>query len=160
MKRTPMKPGTVALKRTAFARPQRIAEREVIKVGLRIKSRQRAVTTDEKRLWDRLASLGCPACAQDGHISRHVSIHHIDGRTKPDCHKRVLPLCAGHHQDGTGEDKTLIAVHPYKSRFEARYGNQYDLLAACMRQIQNSEAATGLQPDAASHQQYPRGQYG
>ena len=60
-----------------------------------------------------------------------VSIHHIDGRTKPGAHRKVLPLCAGHHQDGTGNDKSRIAVHPYKRRFEARYGSQMELKALC-----------------------------
>jgi hypothetical protein len=41
---------------------------------------------------------------------------------------RVLFLCAGHHQDGTGEDKTMIAIHPNKKRFETRYGTQKELM--------------------------------
>ena len=43
----------------------------------------------------------------------------------------VLSLCAGHHQDGTGNDKTMIAVHPWKRRFEAKYGTQEWLKAKC-----------------------------
>jgi hypothetical protein len=49
----------------------------------------------------------------------------------------VLPLCAGHHQDGTGNNKELIAVHPYKARFEARYGAQMKLLDMVMSRINN-----------------------
>jgi hypothetical protein len=71
-----------------------------------------------------------------------VSIHHIAGRTLPDAHKLVLPLCAGHHQDGTGQDKSMIAVHPYKARFEAKYGTQKELLAEVMQLI-------GVNHDAA-----------
>lgn len=88
-------------------------------------------TAAEKRLHDQLATLGCIACRMDGIYQPAVSIHHIDGRTKPGAHLKVLPLCAGHHQDGTGEPG-LIAVHPWKARFEHAYGNQYDLLARCM----------------------------
>lgn len=88
-------------------------------------------TKDEKAYHDRLAGLGCIACRFDGDANTYVSIHHIDGRTKPGCHKLVLPLCAGHHQDGTDNDKTKIAIHPYKRRFEARYGPQMSLKAAC-----------------------------
>lgn len=96
----------------------------------RLKSRQRAPTKPEKLLWTRMASaVGCIACHLDGRFNPVVSIHHIDGRTKPGCHQHVLPLCAGHHQDATGEDKTLIAVHPDKARFEQRYGPQMGLLA-------------------------------
>lgn len=85
----------------------------------------------EKRLHDQLAGLGCIACRMDGIIQPVVSIHHIDGRTKPGAHLKVLPLCAGHHQDGTGVSG-LVAVHPWKRRFEAMYGGQLDLLAMCM----------------------------
>lgn len=86
----------------------------------------------ERELWDDLASLGCIACRKDGIFNSMVSIHHIDGRTKPGAHRKVLPLCAGHHQDGTGAPG-LIAVHPYKARFEARYGRQIDLLDDCLQ---------------------------
>jgi hypothetical protein len=55
-------------------------------------------------------------------------VHHIDGRTKPNAHWLVLPLCAGHHQD----NGTAIAVHPHKARFEHQYGNQMDLLRWCV----------------------------
>ena len=37
-----------------------------------------------------------------------------------------------HHQDGTGNDKSMIAVHPHKARFEAKYGIQVDLLKETM----------------------------
>jgi hypothetical protein len=84
-------------------------------------------TKADREHWDRIASLGCIACRLDGNHSPEVSIHHVDGRTKPGAHRLVLPLCAGHHQDGTGIPG-LIAVHPYKARFEARYGKQSDLV--------------------------------
>lgn len=60
-------------------------------------SRERSKTSDEKVLWDELGQIGCIACLQHGKERLHVSIHHIDGRTKPDCHKRVIPLCDFHH---------------------------------------------------------------
>lgn len=91
----------------------------------------------EKRFHDRLASLGCIACRLDGHHNPIVSIHHIEGRTKPGAHMRVLALCAGHHQDGYGIPG-LIAVHPYKRRFEDRYGSQYELLAMCEQLLEQA----------------------
>ena len=91
-------------------------------------------TTSEKSLQDRIAQLGCIACLKDGVFNDQVSIHHIDGRTNPEAHTQVLPLCAGHHQDGTGY-AGLIAVHPWKKRFEQRYGGQYALLDEVMRMI-------------------------
>ena len=89
-------------------------------------------TTHELKYWNRLSEeVGCIACHLDGHVNHHVSIHHCDGRTRPGAHGKVLPLCAGHHQDGTGNDKSLVAIHPYKARFEARYGTQAELMALC-----------------------------
>lgn len=109
--------------------------------GRRLKSTQRPVSAVDKALWDCMAShVGCIACRIDGHTNTHVSIHHIDGRTKPGCHRKVLTLCAGHHQDGTGADKALVAVHPYKSRFEARYGSQTELLARVLELLGDKHA--------------------
>ena len=164
MRRSSIKPGA-GLKRTAFARGERIEAREVSKLkrtspmpstGMLslqshqrtapkrkadLKSKERAVTAAEKLLWTRLAALGCVACKKDGNFNTHVSIHHVDGRTKPGCHQLVLPLCAGHHQDGTGEDKTLIAVHPWKARFEARYGTQAELMDECAQALGEQQPA-------------------
>ena len=81
-------------------------------------------TKAEKAFHDDLASLGCIACFIDGRFMEEVSIHHIDGRTRPGAHMKVLPLCAGHHQD----DGTAIAIHPWKARWEAAYGKQEDLV--------------------------------
>lgn len=88
-------------------------------------------TKAEKLFHDRIAQIGCIACRKDGRFNPVVSIHHIDGRTKKGSHMKVLPLCAGHHQLGTGAS-WLIAVHPYKAQFERWYGKQEILLAECL----------------------------
>lgn len=112
------------LKRTPFKAPPRRQST--------LKTKQRAVSPLEKAMWDKLAALGCIACMKDGHYNPHVSIHHVDGRTKPGCHLLVLPLCSSHHQDdGSG----AVAVHPWKARFEQRYGAQLDLVAECRKLI-------------------------
>lgn len=95
----------------------------------------RTPNKSEKALHNAMAALGCIACRKDGIFTELVSIHHIDGRTKPLAHLMVLPLCAGHHQDNTGAPG-LIAVHPWKKRFEQRYGTQLELLKECMALIQ------------------------
>jgi len=91
-------------------------------------------TKAEKELWSKIAEHGCIACKKDGYYNPVISIHHIDGRTKTGAHRKVLSLCAGHHQDRTGIPG-LVAVHPWKKQFEQRYGNQYDLLAEIMSEI-------------------------
>jgi hypothetical protein len=85
----------------------------------------RPVSASEKILHDRIAQLGCIACRIEGRFNPHVSIHHVHGRTQPGCHMHVLPLCAPHHQD----DGTVLAVHPWKTRWENKYGKQDDLVA-------------------------------
>jgi hypothetical protein len=83
---------------------------------------------------DQIAQLGCIACKKDGRFNPVVSIHHVDGRTKPDAHWQVLPLCAGHHQHGTGAPG-LTGIHPYKARFELAYGKQETLIRDCALQL-------------------------
>lgn len=139
MTRSPMAPSTVPMTRSPMTRHVPLAPGA--KAGVlpcdapkpkRMKSRQRAVTPAEKLYWDRLATIvGCIACRHDGHFNPVVSIHHIDGRTKLGCHQLVLPLCAGHHQQGTGNDPTLIARHPTKALFVERYGPELELKAHC-----------------------------
>ena len=95
-------------------------------------------TAAEKEYWDRLCrEIGCIACRHDGYFNPVVSIHHCGGRTKPDCHKKVLPLCAGHHQDGTQPDSGKIAIHPWKKRFESMYGTQAELMDECKLALTN-----------------------
>lgn len=98
----------------------------------------RSPTAEEARFLDKMGQLPCIACLKDGWTNHEVSLHHIDGRTKPGAHFLVLPLCGGHHQDGTGRNPSLIAVHPYKARFEARYGTQRELLAECVAMIEKT----------------------
>jgi hypothetical protein len=101
----------------------------------------RAPTAAEAAFMNRMGALPCICCDKDGWNNWEISLHHIDGRTKLGAHFLVLPLCAGHHQAGTGNNPTLIAVHPDKARFEARYGKQMDLLAECMEILGIGEAS-------------------
>lgn len=92
----------------------------------------RSATLEQKHYHGLLADVvGCIACRKDGGFNDYVSIHHIDGRTKPNAHWLVLPLCGPHHQDMGVQD--AIPVHPYKIRFEAKYGKQIDLARECAR---------------------------
>lgn len=76
-------------------------------------------------------NVGCIACRKMGVFNDWVSIHHIIGRSRTNAHWLALPLCAGHHQAGTGQDTSMVAVHPYKAQFEDAFGRQEDLVAEC-----------------------------
>lgn len=128
MKRSGFSTPTGMLSQPSFQRKAAPARKS------QLKSKQLAVTALERALWDRLAAeVGCVACMKDGRFNDHVSIHHIDGRTKPGCHKLVLPLCAQHHQQDDTDYLERVAVHPNKRMFEKMYGAQLDLLAQCMQ---------------------------
>jgi hypothetical protein len=147
VRKTPMKRGTTQLQRSPMSRgltgmlsiESRQLEARASKLpeahkrarkAKGMQSKERPVTAAEKVLWGRMATeVGCIACLLDGFLTTYVSIHHIDGRTKPGCHLLVLPLCAPHHQQDDSDMACRIAVHPNKARFEARYGSQYELLA-------------------------------
>lgn len=98
-----------------------------------------APTKAEKAYHDDLANIvGCIACRLDGIINHHVSIHHCDGRTKPGAHMEVLPLCGPHHQTGGLE---APSIHPWKARFERKYGTQESLRFKCNLVIAMSRRA-------------------
>lgn len=76
----------------------------------------RAPTADERRIMDALARLPCIPCWLHAHHQPIISLHHIDGRTAADAHKRVLPLCSWHHQVAAPKDVRdqfpwLVPVH-------------------------------------------------
>ena len=92
------------------------------------------MTNYEEDFQNEVAGLGCIACHIDGRRNEYVSIHHIDGRTKPGCEMQVLPLCGAHHQTG-GE--SVPSLHPWKRRFENKYGSQAELLALVHEMLGN-----------------------
>jgi hypothetical protein len=93
----------------------------------------RTPTQAEAAWMSKVARLGCIVCRRLGISQPEVSIHHIDGRTKPGAHFLTIPLCARHHQLG-GDG--FIPVHPWKRRFEDAYGTQSELLEECSRLVE------------------------
>lgn len=85
----------------------------------------RTPTAAERRHMAAVAALGCCVCRREMGIYTPAAIHHVDGKTKPGAHFRVLPLCARHHQHGGYG----VALHAGKAEWERRYGSQVVLLA-------------------------------
>jgi len=75
----------------------------------------------------KVAALGCIVCLIFEGEFTPASIHHIDGKTKPGAHKKVLPLCFRHHQEGSCCDE-WVSRHPHKAQFESRYATEQELL--------------------------------
>lgn len=92
----------------------------------------------EERAWmDWITARGCVACRKDGTLvvgadgvyePERPQVHHIIRGNRRIGHLWTLPLCAGHHQDGHGKPG-MVARHPTKARFEAKYGSEFSLLA-------------------------------
>ena len=72
-------------------------------------------------------SLGCIACRIEGRGNTPAEIHHIDGKTREGAHFHVLPLCYFHHRQGS-DSELFTSRHPYKRRFEERYGPETELM--------------------------------
>lgn len=107
----------------------------------------RAPTAAEQRFMNAIAQLGCIACLKDGRANSHISLHHIDGRTKPGAHFLVLPLCAPHHQQDDSDPAQRISVHGWKTRFEAKYGTQVELRDECIALLnQDGTGSTAIGP--------------
>ena len=90
--------------------------------------KSRAPNAAEKSHMNLVGSMPCIACEKDRMHNPYISLHHIDGRTKPGAHFKVLPLCAQHHQHDDSDLMGRVGVHPYKARFENMYGTSEQLL--------------------------------
>lgn len=131
-----MPPGSTPMKRTGFLRTQRKEAGTVVKLRLKSKGMKgRTPTAEESRFMDAMAALGCLACKKDGIANSHVSLHHIDGRTKPGAHLLVLSLCPEHHQQDDSDPTGRISIHGSRKKFEARYGTERELLAEAVAQM-------------------------
>ena len=95
----------------------------------------RPPTAEESRFMDKMGALPCIACLKDGWTNHVISLHHIDGRTKPGAHFLVLPLCGPHHQQDDTDPRGRISLHGRKATFQARYGTERELLAECLAML-------------------------
>lgn len=97
-----------------------------------------ALTKAEKNYHDMLINIvGCIVCRLFYFVfNDYASIHHCDGRTKPGCHKKVLPLCGNHHQvPDTQKPPRWVSRHGSngngKAAFEREYGTEESLMTKC-----------------------------
>lgn len=82
----------------------------------------------EERAWmDWIVAYGCIACHLDGLGHTPPAVHHILRGSQRIGHLFTLPLCdPGHHQGG--QERGMVSRHPWKARFEERYGTEMELL--------------------------------
>jgi len=161
MIRSGFKPRTTPMKSAAISRAERKEAGAVskLKAGREAKSKPmksrgmkgRQPTPAEQVFMDKVAKIGCLPCRKDGRENLHVSIHHIDGRTKEGAHFKVLALCGPHHQQDDSDPLHRISVHGAKKPFEAEYGTQYELLAESIEIINSGTAPSYEQGAVPEH---------
>jgi len=86
--------------------------------------KSRHATKDDKLWMSAIADIGCIVCKNLGYGFSPAAIHHIAGRTKKGAHKKTIPLCGLHHQNGGYG----VALHAGLKKWESLYGTQQDLL--------------------------------
>lgn len=93
--------------------------------------------TKAERDWlNAITGLGCIVCLREHEVFTPASPHHIDGSRKPGAHRKTIPLCWAHHQGNSdGTKQPYISRHPYKARFVAAYGDEYELLEDCRERL-------------------------
>lgn len=90
---------------------------------------------------DAIVELGCIACWLDGQPPRPTAVHHLLSGGRRIGHKHTIGLCdPGHHQNG--QPLGLVSRHPWKTRFEERYGKEEALLR--LSQLRVAAARAGL----------------
>jgi len=130
--------GAGLLRAAAVQAKARDREAKPVKLPKPMKSRGmkgRPPTAQEARFMDRMGALPCIACLKDGWTNHAISLHHIDGRTKPGAHFQVLPLCGPHHQQDDTDPRGRMSLHGHKKPFQARYGTERELLAECIEML-------------------------
>ena len=95
-------------------------------------------TAAEKDYMTKVVMLGCIVCLEHHGVYSPPEIHHTDGKTKEDAHLRILGLCFNHHRAGQ-DNKDYTSRHPFKKRFEKRYGAEQELMVITKERIMDSE---------------------
>ena len=81
-------------------------------------------TKEQKKLYEKIATLGCSLCRHQGFEGTPAELHHIR-RTGRRSDAPVIPLCPYHHR---GSNTSIHGMG--RRRFEAEYGITEESLLA------------------------------
>ena len=102
---------------------------------------KRTPTLEEAAWMDAITTIGCIACLLEGRSGVPGAVHHLLRGGQRIGHLFSICLCdPGHHQNG--QARGLISRHPWKARFEARYGSE-PLLLAKSRELVSGNTLAG-----------------
>jgi len=99
-----------------------------------IRSKEKPVNKSEKELHNRMGQLGCIVCRNmglgledmDSTNVNYISIHHCDGRTKPNCHLKCLPLCQWHHDQPMPLELQKLYPDVFPIHAKGKHGGKSD----------------------------------
>lgn len=86
----------------------------------------RTPTKEEREWMNTIQQLGCIVCRVHFNAETPAEIHHLSGKTDEDAHFKTIPLCHPHHRGGSGTGP-FLSRHPYKRRWEERFGTEEEL---------------------------------
>ena len=98
----------------------------------------RKPTKAEQDWLDQIIQIDCIVCRLEKLGATPAEIHHINGSRKPEAHFDTIPLCFLHHRSEKNIEE-YTSRHPFKYRFEERYGTETDLLQKTREIIQEKE---------------------
>ena len=89
---------------------------------------------EQKKLYGKIAELGCSLCRHQGNIGTPAELHHIR-RTMPRSLAPVIPLCTYHHRESN------TSIHGMgRKRFEREYAITEEQLLAQTEVLLNASA--------------------
>lgn len=98
------------------------------------------MTKAEKLHLNRVASLGCIVCDNQGYPDSPAEIHHIragQGMSQRASNYDTIPLCPTHHRlGGYG-----VAIHAGQQEWESIHGTERELLAEVRSRLNIKESA-------------------
>lgn len=125
MKRSPMPPRTAPMKRMPLVTKPAASGKPAPRA--KMKPKKIPPTAEESRWMDAVAALGCIVCLKHHQAQTPAAVHHIVEGSRRLGHFYTIPLCdPGHHQNSPTSQK--LSRHPHKTRFEKKYGTEYELL--------------------------------
>ena len=84
-------------------------------------------TKEEKKHLERVASIGCIVCRNEGRYNIPAEVHHVRngaGMGRRNSHFEPIPLFPAHHRTGG----VGIAFHAATRTFESLYGTEREML--------------------------------
>lgn len=135
IRKKPMNRGTSELKRSPFQSAKKELHRDALRHGSKRLRKRSVPPTKEEREWMAwVAGYGCVVCRINRNLKVRAEVHHIVEGGRRLGHLMTIGLCRpGHHQHA-GPDSGMISRHPWKKRFEAAYGTEYELHAYLVEQ--------------------------